>query len=95
MIRVRLSDEQRQELRARAARRGLAPRVRERLELLRLADATGWGAPRLARTLGCHEQTARKYLKAFLVGGFDALPDRRPPARGDRGAPGGAGAAAG
>ena len=37
--------------------------------------------PRVARHLGCHEQTVRKYVKAFLANGFGALPDRRRPGR--------------
>ena len=75
MIRVRLTDGQREEVRRRARQPGLAPRVRERLDMLRLADA-GWSAPRIARHLGRHEQTVRSALKAFLAGGFEHLADR-------------------
>src|SRR3712207_6309815 len=77
---VRLSQEQREELRLRTRARGIAPRTRDRLEMIRLADA-GWGAARIAHYLGCHEKTVRKHLKAFLVGGFDRLPDRPHPGR--------------
>lgn len=80
MIRVELRPAQAAELRARTRERGLAPRTRDRLEMIRLADA-GWSMPRIARHLGCHEQTVRKYVKAFLVGGFAALPDRPRPGR--------------
>ena len=80
MIRVTLTEAQRAELRARTRAPGLAPRTRDRLEMVRLADA-GWSVPRIARHLGCHEQTVRKYVKAFLAGGFDALPDRPRPGR--------------
>ena len=80
MIHVRLTEAQRAELRARTREPGVAPRTRDRLEMVRLADA-GWSAPRIAQHLGCHEQTARKYVKAFLADGFDALPDRPRPGR--------------
>ncbi len=80
MIRVELTPAQRDELRARTRAAGVAPRTRDRLEMLRLADA-GWTIPRIARHLGCHEQTVRKYVKAFLADGFAALPDRPRPGR--------------
>ena len=80
MLRIHLSPAQRDELRARTRQPGLAPRTRDRLEMLRLADA-GWRVPRIARHLGYHEQTTRKYLKAFLAEGFDRLPDRPRPGR--------------
>ena len=75
MCRVTLTDEQRAELRQRTRQRGLAPSTRDRLEMVRLADA-GWSAPRIARHLGQHEQTVRTWLKAFLDRGFDALPNK-------------------
>jgi transposase len=74
MYRVTLTDEQRAELRQRTRQRDLAPSTRDRLEMVRLADA-GWSAPRIARHLGQHEQTVRTWLKAFLDRGFDALPN--------------------
>src|ERR671938_510951 len=81
-IRIVLSEEQRAELRRLARARTTAPRTRERLEMVRLA-AQGWTVPAIARHLEAHEQTVRKYVKAFLSGGFAALPDRprsgRPP----------------
>ena len=80
MIRVELTAAQREELRARTRAPGIAPRTRDRLEMVRLSDA-GWTIPRIARHLGCHEQTVRKYVKAFLVAGFAALPDRSRPGR--------------
>ena len=79
-IRVALTPEQRGELRQRARQRELAPRVRDRLEMVRLSDL-GRTIPQIARDLGLHEQTVRKYLKAFLVDGFAALPDRPRPGR--------------
>ena len=75
MYRVTLTDEQRTELRPRTRQRGLAPSTRDRLEMVRLADAR-WSAPRIARHLGQHEQTVRAWLKAFLAGGFDALTNK-------------------
>ena len=80
MIGVELTDEQRDELRARTREPGIAPRTRDRLEMVRLSDA-GWTIPRIARHLGSHEQTVRKYVKAFLAEGFAALPDRPRPGR--------------
>jgi transposase len=75
MYRITLSDKQRQELRERTRQKGLAPSTRDRLEMVRLADA-GWRVPRIARHLGQHEQTVRLWIKAFLAGGFDALPNK-------------------
>lgn len=80
MIRVALTPAQHDELRARTREAGIAPRTRDRLEMVRLADA-GWTIPRIARHLGTHEQTVRKYVKAFQVSGFAALPDRPRPGR--------------
>src|SRR2546423_13296595 len=85
MLRIHLSPAQRDELRTRTRQPGLAPRTRDRLEMLRLADA-GWRVPRIARHLGYHEQTTPKYLEAFLADGFDRLPDRPRPGRPARGA---------
>ncbi len=79
-IRVSLTAEQRRELQQRARQREVAPRVRDRLEMVRLSDL-GRTIPQIARDLGAHEQTVRKYLKAFRGGGFTALPDRPRPGR--------------
>jgi transposase len=75
MYRITLTDDQRQELRQRTRQVGLAPSTRDRLEMVRLSDA-GWSIPRIARHLGQHEQTVRAWIKAFLDGGFDALPNK-------------------
>jgi transposase len=83
MYRIALTPEQREELRQRARQAGLAPSTRDRLEMVRLADA-GWSVPQIARHLGQHEQTVRTWVKAFLAGGFDALPNK--PRGGDRSA---------
>lgn len=47
MIRVELTPLQRAEVRARTREPGCAPRTRDRLEMVRLADA-GWSVPRIA-----------------------------------------------
>jgi transposase len=48
--------------------------------MVRLSDLD-WSVPKIAAYLRCHEQTVRKYVKAFLRGGFAALADRPPPGR--------------
>ncbi len=75
MYRITLTTDQRDELRARTRQAGLAPSTRDRLEMVRLSDA-GWSVPRIAHHLGQHEQTVRAWIKAFLAGGFDALPNK-------------------
>jgi transposase len=75
VITVRLTQAQREELARLERSRTLAPRVRERLEIIWRSD-WGWSSPRIADALGLHEQTVRKYVKAFLVGGVAALADR-------------------
>src|SRR5207244_13303903 len=83
IYRVVLSEEQRTALNRRARARTLAPRLRERLEMVRLSDL-GWRVPRIARALGAHEQTVRKHIKAFLAAGFAGLADRPIPGRAPR-----------
>ena len=80
MIRVHLSRAERTELQALTRQQGVSPALRERLEMVRLADA-GWRIPQIARYLGRHEQTVRKAVKAYVAGGFAGLPRRRPPGR--------------
>jgi len=43
--------------------------------MVRLSDA-GWNIPKIAQHLGHHEQTVRAWIKAFIAGGFDALPNK-------------------
>lgn len=84
MIRIHLDDDTR--VRLRDLRRGpLPPRVRDRIEMLALADA-GWSAPRIAAHLGHCGQTVRDLLKDFPARGIDALHPRRsgPPPDADR-----------
>src|SRR5262249_27332792 len=53
-------------------RSALAPKVRDRIEMVTLSDA-GWSAPRIAGHLGCHPQTVRDTLRAFAARGAAAL----------------------
>lgn len=78
--RVALTTEQRAELQRRARERVVAPALRDRLEMIRLSDL-GWSVPKIAASLGKHEQTVRKYVRAFLASGWDVLPDRPRPGR--------------
>lgn len=71
MYRIRLTDGQRAELRRRVQTARMAPRERERLEMVRLSDA-GWSVPRIARHLGWHEQTVRNVLQQFEKKGVEA-----------------------
>lgn len=80
VFRVTLTPEQRADLQRRAHERWVTPKMRDRLEMRRLSD-TGWTVPRIGRHLVLHEQTVRKYVKAFLAGGFAALRDRTSPGR--------------
>ena len=75
-----MTPEQRAELHRRARERVIPPRLRDRLEMIRLSDLD-WSVPKIAAYLGCHEQTVRKYVKAFLADGFAGLPDRPRPGR--------------
>lgn len=78
MIRLTLTAEQRQELGRRIRQRGPSSVPAIRLEMVRLA-ARGWRIPRIARQVGCHEQTARKFVKAFQQRAFAGLEDRPRP----------------
>ena len=75
MIRIHLDDSTRDALRA-MRRKALPPKVRDRIEMLTLADA-GWSAPRIAAHFGHCGQTVRDLLKDFLRRGTDALYPRR------------------
>ena len=74
MYRVIFDEDARRELIRRARDPKITPKTRDRLEMLRLSDA-GWSIPKIARYLRQHEQTVRYWIKAFLLGGFDALVD--------------------
>jgi putative transposase len=75
MYRITLSQDQHEELRERTRHAGIPPSIRDRLEMVRLSDA-GWSVPKIAHHLGQHEHTVRVWIKAFLAGGFDALPNK-------------------
>jgi transposase len=75
MYRVRLTQDQRDELHRQTRAPGLAPRTRDRLEMVRLADQ-GFTIPHIARLLTISEPRVRHWIKRFLDGGFDALPDQ-------------------
>jgi len=74
LYRIRLSEEQRLELRRRARSPKTAPRTRDRLEMVRLSDAR-FSVPQIARHLQICEKQVRYWVRRFLEGGFDALPD--------------------
>src|SRR4028118_12328 len=75
MYRIILTDDQHQELRHRTRQAGIAPSLRDRLEMVRLSDA-GWSVPKIALHLGSHENTVRAWIKAFIANGFDALSNK-------------------
>ena len=83
LYRVQLTEEQRIELQRRTRTADLQPRTRDRLEMVRLADA-GWRAPQIARHLRLSPRRVRFWLKQFLEGGFDALPDQPHPGQTSR-----------
>jgi transposase len=70
-----LTTEQRREYDHLAEQPNLAPCVRDRLEMIRLSHC-GWSIPRIASRLQQHDQTVRYWIKAFLLGGFEALEDK-------------------
>jgi transposase len=73
MYRITLTDDQLHELNRRAHQPGVAPSTRDRLEMVRLSHI-GWSVPRIARHLGQHEQTVRRWVSAFLTtANFEAL----------------------
>jgi transposase len=78
LYRVHLTEAQRQELKQLTRTAGLAPRTRERLEMVRLSDA-GWSVPQIAQCLQAHPQTVRYWIKRFLTHGFAGLPDQPHP----------------
>jgi transposase len=75
LYRVHLTEEQRQEALCRSRALGVAPRTRERLEMVRLSDL-GWRIPQIARHLGRTQACVRYWIKRYLAAGSDALPDQ-------------------
>lgn len=80
LYRVHLTEEQRWELNRRTRAPGVMPRTRDRLEMVRLSDA-GWSIPRIASHLQISEVRVRHWIKRYLAGGFDALPDALHPGK--------------
>src|ERR1700688_1816295 len=80
MYRVQFDDDAHQELIRRAHLQNVAPSTRDRLEMLRLSDA-GWSIPKIAEHLRIHEQTVRRWIKTFLLEGFDTLVDAPRPGK--------------
>jgi len=74
MYHVHFDDAARQELIRRTHQHNIAPSTRDRLEMLRLSDAGG-SIPQIALHLSLHEQTVRRWIKTYLLEGFDALVD--------------------
>jgi transposase len=75
MYRVKLTESQREELQRHCRDPLTLPRTRDRLEMVRLSDAR-WSVPQIAVHLGVSESRTRHWIKAFLQGGFHALPDQ-------------------
>ena len=77
-----VSAEQRAVVEAVLARRDLAPRLRERLEMVKGA-ALGWDVATIAHWSGRSVRTVERWLAAFRAGGVTALADApragRPP----------------
>ena len=77
-IKIQLDQAQRQALNRLTLLPNLTPRLRLRLEMLRLSDL-GFSVTQIAASLQTHPQTVAKFLKAFLAGGFEALKDKPHP----------------
>jgi len=71
---LRLSPEEREEVRAMLRREDLSPRVRERLEMVKAADLDH-DLEETAAWSGRKPRTVRRWLGAFLGGGIEALAD--------------------
>ena len=86
-LHVALTDGQRTDLRQRLRQPALSPRLRRRLECIRLADQ-GWPVPRIAAHLGVDQATIRWTIRRLADCGLDGLADRprcgRPPKLGSR-----------
>lgn len=81
IYRVKLTDEQREELRHRKRDPKTKPRLRNRLEMIRLSD-TGLSIPQIAAVVEESEQRVRYWVKTFLSEGtFGVLEDRPHPGK--------------
>jgi hypothetical protein len=72
---VALTAGQRADLQQRLRQRALSPRLRRRLECIRLADQ-GWPVPRIAARLGVDQATVRWTVGRLHCDGLDGLADR-------------------
>ena len=77
MLRLRLTNEERDAVQALRRDPGISPAERDRVEMVCLADA-GWGAPAIAAHLGYNPVTVRRLLRRFPMTGVAGL-RRRPP----------------
>jgi transposase len=81
-LRVALTAGQRAELQQRLRQRTLSPRLRRRLECIRLAGQ-GWPVPQIAAHLSLDQATIRRTIHRLAHDGLDGLADRprcgRPP----------------
>ncbi len=77
MIRLSLTDAERDAVRALRHDPTVRPRERDRVEMVLLSDAD-WAVPRIATHLACHPATVRGVLKRFRADGPSSL-RRSPP----------------
>lgn len=75
MYRVHLEEATHEELNRRAHQPNIAPRTRDRLEMVRLS-AAGWSIPQIAGHLHYSDICVRRWIKTYLKDGFDALNDK-------------------
>src|SRR5947207_11375516 len=83
LYRVHLTEEQRAELHRCTRAPDIQPRTRDRLEMVRLADA-GWRVPQIASHLRISPRRVRFWLRRFQEAGFAALPDQPHPGQTSR-----------
>ena len=83
LLGVSLTPAQRAELIGWARQRERSPRLRDRVEMVRLSDL-GHSVEQIATTLGCHHTTVRRQLHAFQHGGWEALRPISPKGRPSR-----------
>ena len=77
---LRLSPEEREQVRAALRRGDLSPRVRERLEMVKAADL-GHDLGEVAAWSGRTPRTVRRWLGAFAGGGIGSVADAPRPGR--------------
>ena len=77
MIRVQLSPEQAEAVRALRRDASLSPAERDRVEMI-LLFAAGWSPPKIAGHLGYCAATVRTGLSGFLATGVAGLRRKRP-----------------